>query len=175
MKLERSLSLSITILFISITLLYAEDPIKYSYLNEEQTHVKAVFTLDFPKEEIWDFFTDYSKHPDVLPNINKVTVLKSKPGEKLTETVVQAGPFEMKYKSKVTEDKSNYYMRWDQTEGPFKKFTGSYQLEPVNANQTRIIYTIYIDHPLMPDAVKQSLIKGSIPDMRKALIKYFSS
>lgn len=151
--------------------IHAASDIKYSYLNEEHTSVRAEFVIHAPADEIWSFLTNYDEHDEVLPNIKKVTVLESSASTTLTETVVQSGPFTMKYKSLLKQDKSHYKIHWDQTEGPFQTFSGGWKLSPIDAENTTVIYDVMLEHAMMPNGVKNALLKGSIPDMRLALKK----
>ncbi|MFW6366434.1 MAG: hypothetical protein ACOC2H_08185, partial [Spirochaetota bacterium] len=73
------------------------------------------------------------------------------------------------YTSTLHENKQQYHITWNQVEGPFSKNSGSWKLNPITDTQTAVIYTIELNHPLMPSSVRNSLIKKSIPDMYLAL------
>lgn len=150
------------------------DNISFRYLSDDKSHLEAVFSLDYPADLVWKVLTDYEASPRFLPNTEKVTILKNEDMNKVTETVIKSGPFTISYLCGIIEDSSSYTMNWQQNEGPFKVFFGSWKLVPEDDSKTRVIYTVKMIHPLMPASVKNSLIKGSIPKIRKRLSAYLA-
>lgn len=158
----------IILCFVSLSL-YATQDITYRAVPDTESGIQAECTLESPAEDIWALLTDYQNSGTIMPNIEKTTVLEKEKNETLVKTTVKQSVFTMTYTSKMREDKQQYLITWSQVEGPFSKNSGSWKLKPVDETTTKVVYTIELDHPLMPASVRSSLIKKSIPDMYGAL------
>lgn len=160
------------IFFACVSALFAEEsPIEYSIIESDT--LRAVFELPCSVDRLWNLITDYPNSDKVMPNIKKSIVLSSERigSDEISyvETVVGYALFSMKYTVKMTADKQKGILSWDQTKGSFSKNSGSWHLTAVSDKCTKVVYTTSLSHKLMPDRIKNSLVKKSLPDLYESL------
>lgn len=157
--------------FFSAVLADETPAIQYKQIDDDTLQVE--FNLPCAPDTLWVVLTDYPNSHKVMPNVRKTTVLStSTEGEAqiaIVETKVGAGPFSMTYKSKMTAVRSHLLLLWEQTEGGFTKNSGNWQLSQAPNGGTNVVYTASLSHPLMPNWLKKSLIKDSIPELYESL------
>ncbi len=162
------------ILFLPSVCSADSDPdIKYVQLDDDT--LRAEFTIPGSFDRLWNAINDYANSDKIMPNIKKTTVLSSETSGgtviSCVETTVASGPFSITYQSKLTAVKKDGILVWDQIKGGFTKNRGSWKLSSVSPTETHVVYENCLSHPFMPEWIKRSLVKKSVPDLYNSLVK----
>ncbi len=163
------------LLLFSCTCVRGGDATLFRYLNDDKSHLEAIFVINHPVDRVWKVLTDYEASPRFLPNTKKVTFVKQEGNSTTTRTMVHSGPFKMGYTCLINKYPETNLIKWKQIEGPFHEFFGSWKVLPMDESSTVIIYRVRMVYPLLPDTVKNSLLKDSIPKIRTKLTRYLDS
>ena len=171
-------NLFVLALMLCAAALFAADksPVQVEVISDDT--VRAEFELPCAFDKAWNVITNYADSPNVMPNIKKATIVStSRSGDDeiaYVDNEAGAGPFTSKYTVKMTANKKKGTIAWQQTKGSFSKNNGLWKLTSVAANRTQIVYTATLSHTLMPDSIKNMLVKDSIPDLYESLKKHTS-
>jgi len=173
---HRQLRKNIALLLLICGPLSAADPVTITQLDNDT--IQASFELPSTVDRVWAVITNYENSPNVMPNIKKATIISSQHSTDVNvdyvTSVAGAGPFTVTYTSKITAVKSKGIINWEQVKGPFVKNYGSWSIKAVSDKLTKVVYTATLNHKYMPDRIKRSLVKKSIPDLYESLKKHSS-
>lgn len=159
--------LSLILLLFTKSILLAQNPISYSI--DKNNILTAQFELDGSVDEVWKLITDYENSDKIMPNVKKTVILSRQDNLITVETTVGSGPFSMTYTAIMTEIPKTKKLLWQQKDGPFSKNRGSWHLTSLPGKRTKVTYEIEMDHKLLPDGLRQKLVKGSIPELYESL------
>ncbi len=132
---------------------------------------EAYGTIDCEINTLWDILTDHNRSAEFMPNMKKNEILKRHGNALTTKTTVSIGVKDIEYTCSVIEDKSSYTMTWKQLNGPFIKNEGMWVLKNGENGKVIVYYKAIMMHSLMPEWVKDKLLKNSIPNLFTALQK----
>jgi carbon monoxide dehydrogenase subunit G len=105
--------------------------------------ISAQITIGEEIERVWDFLTDYDALASHLRGLSRSRLLRSENGYKVVEQVGRPGlpllPAELAIRLKVVERPPSRIF-FEQIEGFFKNFQGSWELAPAAAGSTLVRY-----------------------------------
>lgn len=150
----------------------ADTRASYRFTSLGEDSVQAIFNVQSNADKIWVLLTDYKNSHKYLPIVERTSILHREKDTTLVKTIVKWGPLRMTTHSRITALREKLYIKWNQLKGPFTKNSGSWQLKPLSGNLTKVIYTVNLNHPLMPSSMHKSLIEKSIPNLCKSIQAY---
>lgn len=107
--------------------------------------VSAQITIRGSIERVWEFLTDYDSLSRHLSGLSESRLLRAENGYKVVEQVGRPGlpllPAELAVRLRVVERRPNL-ISFEQIEGSFAAFQGSWELAPDGTGRTLVRYRL---------------------------------
>lgn len=132
-----------------------------------QRQISARIQIPHPVEKVWQVLTDYDRLADFIPNLAKSQKIAHPEGGIRLEQVGTQSLLKFKFCAKVVLDmveRFPHQLDFQMVEGDFKKFFGSWILQPYADNTgTELRYVICVLPPLsMPVGIIERHLKSSL-------------
>lgn len=131
-----------------------------------QRQISAKIRIPYPPEKVWQILTDYDHLADFIPNLTKSRRVEHPHGGIRVEQIGAESLFKLKFCARVVldmEEQFPYRIDFNMVEGDFKKFTGSWILQPLEDSATELCYTVSVLPPrMMPVAMIERRLKGGL-------------
>ncbi len=150
-----------------------EDNVK----NTKSGSVKMTFLANSDPEKVWDLLVHYEKWTSFMPDLEKIIIKESNPNYAVVYVKAKAPlGLNISYTLKRIYNKKNYLINWTMLEGKAKEVEGSWQIIPLKNNQSKIIYTNYVDLGFMVSPkIVSMLTKNKLPNLANGIKNYLSS
>lgn len=148
--------------------------------------VEATKVIDTSFKALLKTVTDYDNFTEYMPNVDKSKIVKEVSGDKLVETELDFGLFDVEYTlkmSKTVEDsnsKSFAKVSWKRVSGEMKEIEGYWLLYKIHKKDSSgkekegvaVKYVSYVDPGLaIPGWIQDMLTEGAVPDLFEAIEK----
>lgn len=145
--------MTISQLFLTILPLLSFS-LTYSQNTTKMKEIKTEIIIDASSEQVWQVLTDYESYPDWNPFIISIEGEKEV-GGRLKNTMLNDGKTSV-FKPVIQKWEENQHFEWLGSL-PLRLFTGRHYfiLEPINANQTKLIHGEYFGGLLRGLIMKQ--------------------
>jgi ribosome-associated toxin RatA of RatAB toxin-antitoxin module len=132
-----------------------------------QRQISARIQIPHPVEKVWQVLTDYDRLADFIPSLAKSQKIEHPQGGIRLEQVGTQSWLKFKFCAKVVLDMVEQFphqLDFQMVEGDFKKFFGSWILQPsVDGTSTELLYTICVLPPLsMPIGIIERRLKSGL-------------
>jgi len=124
-----------------------------------------------PPEIVWCIISDYNNSWKFMPNIVESSAIRREGNQVWTRTVVKAGVLQAKFFALSTERKDIGELAWKQIEGPFTTNHGKWVIESAGSGLSMLTYQSNLDHKMMPEWIRNYLIRKSLPKLFEAIRK----
>ena len=128
--------------------------------------------VDVEPEILFGVITDYESYSDFLPEMQEAQVLSTgdedKGGTRIVEVAYRIKVVkEFSYTLEMTETPYEG-VRWEQTEGIFKRNEGGWSLKSLGKDQTEATYEVTIELGFWaPKSIQTMLVGSSLPSTLK--------
>jgi len=132
-----------------------------------QRQISARVQIPHPVEKVWQVLTDYDHLADFIPSLAKSQKIEHPQGGIRLEQVGTQSLLKFKFCAKVVLDMVEQFphqLDFQMVEGDFKKFFGSWTLQPTaDGSSTELCYTVWVLPPLsMPISIIEGRLKSSL-------------
>ncbi len=132
-----------------------------------QRQISARIQIPHPVEKVWQVLTDYDHLADFIPSLAKSQKIEHPQGGIRLEQVGTQSWLKFKFCAKVVLDMVEQFphqLDFQMVEGDFKKFFGSWVLQPnTDGSGTELCYTICVLPPLsMPIGMIERRLKSGL-------------
>jgi len=132
-----------------------------------QRQISARVQIPHPVEKVWQVLTDYDHLADFIPSLAKSQKIEHPQGGIRLEQVGTQSLLKFKFCAKVVLDMVEQFphqLDFQMVEGDFKKFFGSWILQPTaDGSSTELCYTVCVLPPLsMPISIIEGRLKSSL-------------
>jgi ribosome-associated toxin RatA of RatAB toxin-antitoxin module len=132
-----------------------------------QRKISARIQISHPVEKVWQVLTDYDHLADFIPNLAKSKKIHHPQGGIRLEQVGTESLLKLKFCAKVVLDMVEQFphqLDFQMVEGDFKKFFGSWLLQPsADGTGTELSYVVSVLPPLaMPVGMIERRLKNGL-------------
>jgi ribosome-associated toxin RatA of RatAB toxin-antitoxin module len=132
-----------------------------------QRQISARIQISHPVEKVWQVLTDYDHLADFIPNLAKSQKIEHPQGGIRLEQVGTQSLLKFKFCAKVVLDMVEQFphqLDFQLVEGDFKKFFGSWVLQPsADGTGTELSYSVCVLPPLtMPVSLVERHLKSGL-------------
>ena len=132
-----------------------------------QRQISARIQISYPVEKVWQVLTDYDHLADFIPSLAKSQKIEHPQGGIRLEQVGTQSLLKFKFCAKVVLDMVEQFphqLDFHVVEGDFKKFFGSWILQPfADGAGTELCYTICVLPPIaMPVGMIEQRLKSGL-------------
>jgi ribosome-associated toxin RatA of RatAB toxin-antitoxin module len=132
-----------------------------------QRKISARIQISHPVEQVWQVLTDYDHLADFIPNLAKSKKISHPQGGIRLEQVGTESLLKLKFCAKVVLDMVEHFphqIDFQMVEGDFKKFFGSWLLQPAaDGKGTELCYVVSVLPPLaMPIGMIERRLKSGL-------------
>jgi ribosome-associated toxin RatA of RatAB toxin-antitoxin module len=132
-----------------------------------QRQISARIQIPHPVEKVWQVLTDYDRLADFIPSLAKSQRIEHPQDGIRLEQVGTQSWLKFKFCAKVVLDMVEQFphqLDFQMVEGDFKKFFGSWILQPsADGTGTELLYTICVLPPLsMPIGIIERRLKSGL-------------
>ncbi|NJR40699.1 MAG: cyclase [Leptolyngbyaceae cyanobacterium CSU_1_4] len=132
-----------------------------------QRQISARIQIPHPVEQVWQVLTDYDHLADFIPSLAKSQKIEHPQGGIRLEQVGTQSLLKFKFCAKVVLDMVEQFphqLDFQMVEGDFKKFFGSWVLQPLaHGAATELSYTVCVLPPLsMPVGMIERRLKSGL-------------
>ncbi len=99
-------------------------------------------TGHFRKEKAWELISDYTRYPDIMENVDAVTIHERNGNEGISEWFVTIEEAPLTWKEKDCFDNDNYEITFKSIAGDFDNINGRWKIENHNHEGISIHFTI---------------------------------
>lgn len=131
-----------------------------------QRLITATIQIPHAADQVWQILTDYDHLADFIPNLAKSRRIEHPQGGIRIEQIGTESLLKLKFCARVVLDMVEYFpnrLDFEMVEGDFKRFAGSWILQPVAENAgTTLSYVVSIlPHRMMPvNLIERRLTRG---------------
>lgn len=130
-------------------------------------------TVPAPLEAVWDVITDYERHPEIIPNIVRTTVITREDGSiELDQVGLLSNKLQLKCDMRlaVTERRHSLLQLRRLSGHGFLDFSASYELSRLSATSCMLAYRVSaLPCPIFPMPIVENKIRKEVPRMLLAV------
>lgn len=138
-------------------------------IQGRERQISARVQIPYPVEQVWQILTDYDHLADFIPSLSKSQRIEHPQGGIRIEQIGTQALLRFKFCARVVLDMVEQFphqLQFQMVEGDFKRFYGSWNLEPVQTVQgsaTNLSYTVLVLPPrAMPAALIERKLKSGL-------------
>jgi coenzyme Q-binding protein COQ10 len=124
--------------------------------------------INAPEKKVFEVVTDFSKYPEFLSDVKRVSILDQQPGKKLVEfeiSIIKS----FRYQLMITEKPYNEVSWVFHTGDLFKENNGLWKMKDGGEGKTQVEYSLTARFNMfVPGMIEKKLIEVNMPSMMKA-------
>lgn len=130
-----------------------------------QRQISAKICIPYSNDQVWQILTDYDHLADFIPNLAKSRRISHPHNGIRIEQIGTQSLLKLKFCARVVLDMVERFphrLDFEMVEGDFKKFSGSWLLQPIEGG-TELSYVVSVLPPLaMPVGMIEKRLKGGL-------------
>ncbi|MBD3881655.1 SRPBCC family protein [Phormidium tenue FACHB-886] len=130
-----------------------------------QRQISAKICIPYSNDQVWQILTDYDHLADFIPNLAKSRRISHPNNGIRIEQIGTQSLLKLKFCARVVLDMVERFphrLDFEMVEGDFKKFSGSWLLQPIE-DGTELSYVVSVLPPLaMPVGMIEKRLKGGL-------------
>ena len=134
--------------------------------SARERRILASVVIPQPREKVWQILTDYERLSDFIPSLTSSKLIPNADGRIRLEQIGAQCFLKVKFCARVVlemTEKFPHEIGFAMQEGDFKRFTGAWQLDSLQEDETRLSYDLLVTPPrAMPTALIEHHIRNNL-------------